>query len=181
MKYCWRITKYNPIFRDERGSYVKDEWTSISDIGKEYCGKTFTIEQYLKTEDKYINAILKLMRSAKIPYLQVKNLCKWEHKFESEFPELYTDRMLNVYNSVKNDDMCKEDELRDLCKLELREKIGFQLWYKSRMYVHFGYDYYMYIGIDRKCNDALDWIASSGLFAEQYESPYLNYDDSDDD
>jgi len=40
----------------------------------------------------------------------------------------------------------------------------------------------MYIGIDKRCNDALDWIDSSGLFAEPYESsPYLFYDDSDDD
>lgn len=28
--YSWRITKYNPIFRDESGVYLEDEWTSIT-------------------------------------------------------------------------------------------------------------------------------------------------------
>lgn len=179
MKYCWRITKYNPKYRDENGSYAKDEWTSLYDIGKQYQGETFTIEQYLETEEKYISAILKIMNSAKVPYLQVRKLYKWEHSFK--FLEHYTGRMQNVYNMVKNGDVFKNDELQDLCKLVLRENIGCQLWYESLMYVHFGYDYYMYIGIGRKCSDTLKWINSSGLFVEQYESPYLNYNVFDDD
>ena len=32
----YRITKYNPEFRDEEGRYILDEWTSVTDIGKEF-------------------------------------------------------------------------------------------------------------------------------------------------
>ncbi len=86
MKYCWRITKYNPNFRDENGSYTKDEWTSLYDVGKKYNDKVFTIEEYLETEEKYINSILKIMTFAKIPYLQVRNLYKWEQDFVISHP-----------------------------------------------------------------------------------------------
>ncbi len=39
MKFMWRVTKYNPTFRDENGTYIKDEWTSFSDIGKKVSRK----------------------------------------------------------------------------------------------------------------------------------------------
>ncbi|MFL0507599.1 hypothetical protein ACH0B5_17895 [Ureibacillus sp. 179-F W5.1 NHS] len=39
MKYQWRITKYNPAFRDQDGAYMKDEWISSSDIGQHLMEK----------------------------------------------------------------------------------------------------------------------------------------------
>lgn len=54
---CWRITKYNPKFRNELGHYQKKEWTSVSDIGKIFEGKQLTVEEYLNTENLYINSI----------------------------------------------------------------------------------------------------------------------------
>jgi hypothetical protein len=32
--YKYRITKYNPIYRDPEGKYTIEDWTAISDIGK---------------------------------------------------------------------------------------------------------------------------------------------------
>jgi hypothetical protein len=178
MEHCWRITKYNPNLRDENGNYTKDEWTAISDVGKKYSGEVFIMDQYLTVEDKYIIAIINIMDSAEIPCLEVKRLNKWEHEFE--FEEYYTDNMLNLYRTVKNGDRFHKDKLVDLCKLLLRENIGCQLWFESNMYVHFGYDYYMYVGINSDCHDALEGIRNLGLFVEKFESPYLNIDKYDD-
>lgn len=52
--YGWRIIKYNPAFRDERGAYLKDEWTSVSDVGKSFDGEVLTFEEYYKIENAYV-------------------------------------------------------------------------------------------------------------------------------
>jgi hypothetical protein len=31
----YRVTKYDPAHRDSTGVYFRDEWTSVSDIGRE--------------------------------------------------------------------------------------------------------------------------------------------------
>ncbi len=55
--------------------------------------------------------------------------------------------------------------------------MGFRLVYENKMYVHFGYDYYMYIGVNEKCLDAINSIQASGLFVEECESPYYQEDE----
>ena len=41
------------------------------------------------------------------------------------------------------------------------------------MYVHFGYDYYMYIGSEKPLEKEIDSINRSGLFVENMVSPYI--------
>ncbi len=50
----FRISKYNPVFRDEYGCYTKEEWTSISDVDKEICGVKLSLGGYLNIENKKI-------------------------------------------------------------------------------------------------------------------------------
>lgn len=177
MEFFWRITKYNPNFRNENGNYTKDEWSSIYDVGNKYPDGILLVEEYLNVEEKYVNAIISLMNSAEIPHLEVKRLNMWKQEFK--YTEYYTESMLKLYSTVKNGDLFQKDELKDLCKLILRENLGCQLWYDSNMYVHFGYDYYMYVGINKVSPETLESIKNSGLFVEECESPYLNIDDSD--
>ena len=40
------------------------------------------------------------------------------------------------------------------------------------MFVHFGYDYYMYIGSNKRFKGIINTIANTGLFIEEFESPY---------
>ena len=68
------IVKYAPENYDERGIYRKDEWTSSSDIGKVYDGKRFTREEYLETEDKYVQAVIRGMELAGCSFLTVEYL-----------------------------------------------------------------------------------------------------------
>ena len=58
--HCYRITKYNPKYRNSSGAYLKDGWTSISDIGTIYNGKKSTLKEYFKIEEAYVKAILLL-------------------------------------------------------------------------------------------------------------------------
>lgn len=46
------------------------------------------------------------------------------------------------------------------------------------MFVHFGYDYYMYIGSSKELpQDLRNKIENLGLFVENFESPYLPDDE----
>ena len=40
------------------------------------------------------------------------------------------------------------------------------------MYIHFGYDYYMYIGSSNACDNVRIKIQEEGLFVEEFKSPY---------
>lgn len=65
-----RITKYNPIYRDDNGYYTLNDWTSFSDIGKEYNNSIFTLEEYIKVENSYLSAIDILFNKAMISDLR---------------------------------------------------------------------------------------------------------------
>lgn len=52
--YKYRISKYNPQYRNEEGCYTKNEWTSYSDIGTIYEGRKFTKEEYLYVEKNIV-------------------------------------------------------------------------------------------------------------------------------
>lgn len=66
MKYQWRITKYNPIFRNENGHYLLDEWICPSEIGKVLNGDLFTLENYLLIENAYIETIIEFLNEKNI-------------------------------------------------------------------------------------------------------------------
>ncbi|MFD1169946.1 hypothetical protein [Oceanobacillus caeni] len=56
--------------------------------------------------------------------------------------------------------------------LTLRNIIWCKLGYKNQFFVHFGYDYYMYIGASRQCTKAINAVTRSGLFVEKFDTPY---------
>ena len=65
-------------------------------------------------------------------------------------------------------------EVRELAKLTLRNAIWCKLGYKKQFFVHFGYDYYMYIGASEECAKAKEIVKETGLFIEDFKSPYLS-------
>jgi hypothetical protein len=72
--YGWRVTKYDPAFWGERGAYLKDEWTSLSDVGKSFDGVGLTFEEYRKIEDAYVSTALSFMYEAGLDALTVTYL-----------------------------------------------------------------------------------------------------------
>lgn len=75
-------------------------------------------------------------------------------------------------NAMKEDDLLSLEQVKIVSKLILREYLWCKLISKYKMFVHFGYDYYMYIGSRSQCKDTLRKIKDSGLFVEDFESPY---------
>lgn len=177
-KFTWRITKYNPKYRSEKGFYLRKEWTSISEIGSlNNDNIPLTISGYTSIEDKYIKAILYIMSCLDVQRLSIVGLEKWEDKLNiNDFPSLYSDEMIDLYSQITNDTWLEKDQISDICRLVLREKVWCKLECDSKMYVHFGHDFYMFIGSELMCKDAIDNIEKTGLFVEDFISPISNED-----
>ena len=148
----YRITKYNPNNRIN-GVYISDEWTSFSDIGKVFCGTVFSRDAYLKTEQAYIDCCINLIEKAKITKLYIKQV------------EYYTENV-RFPSSISN-----TQEIRQVITACLREQCWLKLVAKD-FFIHFGYDYYMYVGSVLSKETVAETATKFGLFCEVHPSPY---------
>ena len=148
----YRITKYNPQNR-VAGVYTRDEWTSISDIGKSFNNIPLTYEMYQKTEDAYIDCCIEMLKRATVKELAVEQV------------EYYTED--SIFPAV----VSNFEEIRQIISACLREKCWLKLT-ATEFFIHFGYDYYMYIGSNLPVVTVEEVAEKYGLFCEQYPSPY---------
>ena len=148
----YRITKYNPANRMDR-TYAADEWTSFSDVGKIFGGAELSPDVYLKTEQAYIDCCIELIDTAQISSLNIEQA---EYYAENiHFPP-------SVFHPKA---------IRQVITACLRE----QCWLKitsEDFFIHFGYDYYMYIGSVLPSERVAKIAAKYGLYCEQHPSPY---------
>lgn len=162
------MTKYDPQNRNSLGSYVVDEWTAVSDVGREYAGKIFTLSDYIKTETNYINAIKSFMKATSTSKLKLVDLELHDLGSDATYA---TTSMKQTYEKIKEGMSVSESELPDVCGLILRECMWGRLISK-KMFVHFGNDYYMYIGAKSNCKKAIEETKKLGMFVEKFKSPY---------
>lgn len=159
--FSWRITKYNPKNRDERGFYLDDkEWTCFFEVGTKVSE-----EDYLGTETDYINAIITFMDEMDLNKVYLNDLEIWSDEVVSQNASSFLRKMW-MGKAVT------AQEIRELAKLTLRNVIWCKLSYKKEFFVHFGYDYYMYIGAIKDCPNARKKVQDIGLYVENFNSPY---------
>lgn len=160
----YRITKYNPEFRDEKGRYILDEWTSVSDIGKAFSGNILSEKEYLKIEGSYIKAICLFLEENNVSALNIESLEIYEGEEiiplkpeEREFISKITDNMtVNITDA------------EIIAKLVLRELMWCKFCAeKNNFKIEFGYDYYMYVRCDSITPVTKDAIMNNGLYIEQ--------------
>jgi hypothetical protein len=171
INFQWRVTKYNPDFRDENGYYTLiEEWTCPSEIGETINGNEFTLDEYLQVEVAYINSVITFIEESSINSLRILQLeCdiseddKTSPLYEKEFEELI----------LKEDSMVNKNEIRLICKMVLRNFLWCKLYSKDNFFIHFGWDYYMFIGSNVNCLSAIEFATNNGLYVEQCTSPYF--------
>jgi len=170
----WRLSKYDPRFR-KRGAFQLDVWTSVSDIGKSFEGKVLTVEEYLRTENQYVSVISSFLKETQVSSLVVTAL-------EKHFPDGPIERLdssdplldpLAEITSILEGDTLSLSEIETVCRLSLREFLWCKLENDELAYVHFGYDYYVYLGSASDCPQTREYASSIGLFMERFPSPYL--------
>ena len=163
----WRVTKYDPRRRGPDGAFVGDDWTAASDIGGSFAGRVLTVAEYLAIEDKYVRAALHFAAEAGVDALAIVGL--EEHGAQAADP---TGGACLVDGLVLRDgDRVGGEALAQTCRLNLRAL----LWCKledARMFIHFGYDFYMYIGSIVPCPASIADARELGLFVEPMASPY---------
>ena len=166
---CYRITKYDPNYRNHNGHYAIDDWTSVKDVGEVFNGKKFSFHSYKLCEDSYINTINLILKENGIAFLQVENLEKYGFVI---YADLNAKKSRQYYDNAFSGQAVYLNDINVFARLILRE----MLWCKLSMgssFVHFGYDYYMYIGGVKELKAAeLAAISQSGLFVEKMDSPY---------
>lgn len=151
----YRITKYDPRLRNPSGAYPIDEWTSRSDVGKEFDGVPLTEDAYLRIELAYIESAVAFLDEAGISEMTVvglENHGKVDAAPKDGMPIKAADIPLILRSMLREDFWCK---------LEC-----------PAAFIHIGYDYYMYIGTPIECVRASAFAQSNGLFVEMFESPY---------
>lgn len=168
--HYYRITKYDPRLRDETGRYMHEEWTDFSCVGIEINGKVCTLEEYEAIENMYIDAFLQFLACQKIDLIECieveKNLAEYDiQSIPSTWRALYV--------RMNNGTIISKAELPMLLKLLLRNYLWCKLIHDDELFVHFGWDYYMYIGVEKECRQAVANIEKAGLFVEKFKSPYL--------
>ena len=178
-----RITKYNPIYRNALGHYKKDEWTSSSDIGKNFEDGMLMEEEYLRVESNYWQAYEQLLQQCAVPFMTVRDLSiHYFYKYK-RCPSLTKNSLFLFENimHVKENERISGYTLECLFKLALREGLWCRLQGPNSSYIHFGYDYYTYWGSCIDCD--YSFIKKLGLFPEEYESPHMvtGWDEMDED
>lgn len=102
--YIYSVTKYNP---DTRGKI--DEWIDMSCIGDTYDGIVFTLEEYLRVEANYIEAIERMMDDLGVKTLTVSYL---ERRFHDYAYHPSSRRAFNALYPIRMRDMRKKNEDR---------------------------------------------------------------------
>ncbi|MBN1511613.1 MAG: hypothetical protein JXB13_06330 [Phycisphaerae bacterium] len=160
MGYEYRVTKYDPGKRDENGVYTVDEWTEwimFSQVGSIVGGSKLTLEEYLRTEDAYVATAIRFLSEAGVPSVTVRQLA--DNGGEAA--------KLNVREGSDLD----HEQAACLMRLILRDLAWCRLE-SDDSFVHFGWDYYMYIGVPVPCDQSRAFARERGLFVEEFPSPY---------
>ncbi len=169
----WRFSAA-AILKEENYRW-SNSWTSISDIGRVYQGKIFTYKEYKKTEQSYINFFVKLFKyvhAHKVKIIQFSDL-----KFPVRATYDRNGKLREWYEKIDNNMSLSLDEIQYVIPLILRENIYGVLYHKkSKTYIHFGYDYYVYVnspklfqivdGKDVYNPDFVEMVHKYGLYIE---------------
>ncbi|HQP37684.1 MAG TPA: hypothetical protein PLI95_21015 [Polyangiaceae bacterium] len=165
----FRVTKYDPDRRLPNGTYSRDEWTSVSDIGRAYGGQVFNCADYLRVETSYVLAVQRFLDAAHVGALRVSDLQVNEIGVGRNPCELVGEVREHIASVVDGAEVRGKD-LEWIIRLALREVLWCRLKGEQGFYVHFGYDYYMYVGSEALV--AVPPQIPAGVFVEACESPY---------
>ena len=158
----YRITKYDPNFRNSRGWYLLEEWTSVCDIGQEFGGRVLTREEYDRVESAYVAAALVFLEQAGVETLVLNGL---ENPQELALP-------------FEEGSVLSLEKAGAVLRQVLREEY-WCLLEGPEAFIHCGYDYYMYVGVPREVPEAEQLAQSLGLFVEPFDSPHHPEEDED--
>lgn len=169
-----RVSKYDPAFRDANGRYQRQEWTSVSDVGRRFGRVKLSSRDYLRIERAYICLIACF---ASMPYVGEFRVVGLEVSSKGGIRRALAEAKEMHLDPVAIDRFPIEGEratlgaIGDLVRLALREYLWFRLESLSGHFAYFGYDYYIYVGGPRVKERLIELSHRLGLFAEHVRKP----------
>jgi hypothetical protein len=168
----WRISKYDPAFRDGNYVYQRNEWTSVTDIGRTFDGATLDVETYLATETAHVEAVRAFMVDAGVTVLTVTDL---EPPDGIEFlqgcglPDLadLSRRLQGLTDGVDLSGPALDESIR----LLLRQAIWCRLVHSDRFVVDVDEYLYVSVGTVADSSRAIARTLELGLFVEKTRDP----------
>lgn len=164
----YSISKYRPQFYNAKGWYTHNEWTSISDIGKSFDDGVLTTNEYLETEQHYIDTAIELARQSGCSYLTIDYL---EGRTEDIIQNVENERYSLDCNLLKSAQTIRKglqipiSACADYLRLCLRE-CCYAIFtnHLHSFHIKFGYDYYMYIHTVLPKAQVEDVVSSNQLY-----------------
>lgn len=159
-----RITKYDPILRDPDGAFCHDDWTSISDIG---VHDDLSKSIYLQVEENYWLALSSMLQSAGLTEVHIRDV---ELYGLDDFVQHGNDLIrisAQILAGSELPETMSIPQFKPYFQAVMRETVWFKVLAEGNSFIHFGYDYYLYFGSDRK----FDWVEVEGIFVEEFASP----------
>jgi hypothetical protein len=170
----WQISKYDPAYRDEAGVYQRDEWTSVSDLGRSLEGGRLDLETYLATEQAHIDAVHAFMDDAGVATLSVSRLEPARHVSSlSDYGLPDAEELASLASELREDSELSGVRLDHVLRLELREIVWCWLEAPDRFVVDVAYDYYVHVGTVAPSERAIARATELGLFVEPYHHPFF--------
>jgi len=151
----FQITKYDPDLRDADGRFLKEDWTSVSDVGRNFLGTVLSPESYKAVELGYTEAVLHFLDEAEVDFLHALGV--ENHSGADGVPQ--------------EGSLVKREDIPAVVGAMLREEFWCRLE-SSKAFVHVGYDCYMYVGVSHECQNSIKFAHQKGLFVENFISPY---------
>ncbi len=141
----YSISKYRPQFYDSKSCYTRNEWTSISDIGKSFDDGVLTTNEYLETERHYINTAIELARISGCSYLTVDYL-EGKYIVQNVKEHSLNYNLLETAQKIRQGLIIRVSDCADYLRLCLRECCYASFSnHLHNFYIDFGYDFYMHI------------------------------------
>jgi small subunit ribosomal protein S1 len=177
LEYQFTVTKYDPGLRDDTGAFTGCDWTSMAEIGEAFNGHVLTRQRYEQVEDAYLRAVELFAAASGVNELLVR---------DPELPAGINLRVASLGATWPVPDLSPLSlhDLHDglqvplavgvkLVRAMLRESgLWCRLEADGQFFAHVGWDYYLYIGSNQPCEQAVDQVRQLDLFVEHQTSPY---------
>lgn len=164
----WRITKYDPRLRDASGRFLGDDWTSVWDIGKMSLGQ-LTAADYLRIESAYVTTARSFAVESGVFAMRIVEL-EIDTIDESDLTMIGLPSIEPALH-IQEGAVLPINRLGGVVRAVLRELVWCKIESDS-FFIHFGRDYYMYVGSDSACEHSQDTAQIAGLYVEKWNSPY---------
>jgi hypothetical protein len=150
----YRLTKYNPAFRDEFGNYRRNEWTDVDDVGRNIDGHVLTQDEFDHTINAYHHAFELFAREAGVQQLAVLDLYQGPG-LEEPWQKLSEGDVLPL-----------ETALQMARHILAGGPLSARLEDTDRFYLHVGEHLYVWLGSEIPCTNAVEGSRRVGLFVE---------------